>query len=79
MSLQKKSQCLKYVVITRTHTQVNFGQIVHFEAYNEITEEIYVIPQGERYEVAMHYSEVFPCEWYEDFSALNECMDKLKS
>ena len=77
--MKKIVKPIKYIVITREHPHVNFGQIVKFQGYNEITEEIYVIPEGEKYEVATHFSEIFPCEDMNNYAKLNKSMEELLS
>jgi hypothetical protein len=74
MALSKISKYPKQVVITRKHPLLNFGQIVDVEAYNSITEELYVSPEGQKGEISVMYFEVFPLDCFCQYNWLNDAV-----
>lgn len=77
MKISKHLKPLKYVVITRDHPSVNFGQIVKFAGYNDLTQQTYIIPEGEKYEIAIDSAQIIPCEWFCDPSKINAYMQAI--
>jgi hypothetical protein len=56
-------------IITRKNPQLNFGQTVTIVGFNEFSDEVIVIPDGEKKKYLIHYTECWPTEYECDYEA----------
>jgi len=56
-------------IITRKNPQLNFGQTVTIVGFNEFSDEVIVIPDGEKKKYLIHYTECWPAEYECDYEA----------
>ena len=56
-------------IITRKNPQLNFGQTVTIVGFNEFSDEVIVIPDGEKKKYFIHYTECWPTEYECDYEA----------
>jgi hypothetical protein len=56
-------------IITRKNPQLNFGQTVTIVGWNEFSDEVIVIPDGEKKKYIIHYTECWPTEYECDYEA----------
>ena len=50
------------VIISRKNPQLNFGQTVTIVDWNEFSDELIVIPDGEKKNYTVHYTECWHCQ-----------------
>ena len=65
MKKKKKINQERATIITRKNPQLNFGQTVTIVGWNEFSDEVIVIPDGEKKKYLIHYTECWPTkdEW----------------
>jgi len=50
------------IIISRKNPQLNFGQTVTIVDWNEFSDELIVIPDGEKKKYTVHYTECWHCQ-----------------
>lgn len=67
-----------YIVISKNNKSLNFGQIVEYVSFNEVTEEAVVKAQGNNLNEFIHYTELWPCDEAYEYEALNKAMARIE-
>ena len=64
------------IIITRKNSDLNFGQTVTIVGFNEFSDEVIVIPDGEKKKYCIHYTECWRCEDICDYESLEKQLSK---